>query len=754
MNARPVTDTQISRALRAHLPEQAAAGLRERVIDAAETTAQLRSFPSFLGALTEADPESRRRSLLIAAALLVALAFASAAAVGALRLLQRDPVDELSLEPPTDIQAFVLSSYERLPQLPPVVMTWRDSDSSDKGRIFVHRSGAVRFDRFTSVEATEPSSYTILSDHRVSGMAPVESGVVWVEPGHEAIGEDPRVFIRTVLNTDEGPGCEMERDPSQVGNGTAARGWRYVGAEYVAGRPTHHVACVGELSLDIDVWLDIETRLILRTRAPRTDDAGQPIAGQFRAREVTEIALGEQPAALFEPPEGVAHMTSEAYSAYLCTRDVQTEIEVGLGTRECAPPEQPEVTPQPMATPMPNAPPSLGPRASGPAGPLTWTQARLVEDWPAPVRPEPAGGASVQPMPFMYIDPTGDTGSDVDPWVDIREIRINEAGTDLWIELATNSPPAVDPSELWIAFGLVVDTDRDGVPDVRYGMDNLPRTVGDELGYHRAWRTDLHTGLTVAGTSYGYLGETFLHTSWPGVTEENGLGALFDFGGGETTTGAPFGSRLEGPLYAWAAVIENGRVVATDYAPDVGWLVATPGAQPGGTYLLEDPFPVRLAMTVADGWTIVRESRFYHVGGLTRDDASTGLRFVMVDTITKDACAKRAGAVDGRATVDDLVAFLAGLPLIDISENRDVTLDGYRGKYLEFTRTAGEIDCGWGGLDGWPASSPTAIDESNRVWILDVDGAPLVIDAFSDPEASANVRAELRQIVESIQIEP
>ena len=48
----------------------------------------------------------------------------------------------------------------------------------------------------------------------------------------------------------------MERDPSEVGSGTAATGWRYVGAEYVAGRPTHHVACVGEHSLDIDIWLD------------------------------------------------------------------------------------------------------------------------------------------------------------------------------------------------------------------------------------------------------------------------------------------------------------------------------------------------------------------------------------------------------------------------------------------------------------------------------------------------------------------
>jgi hypothetical protein len=40
------------------------------------------------------------------------------------------------------------------------------------------------------------------------------------------------------------------------------------------------------------------------------------------------------------------------------------------------------------------------------------------------------------------------------------------------------------------------------------------------------------------------------------------------------------------------------------------------------------------------------------------------------------------------------------------------------------------------------------------VWILDIDGVPLVIDAFSSPKASDRVRRELRQIVESIQIEP
>ena len=577
MNAPRLTDAQVSQALRAHLPDRAQAGLRERILEAAETTSQQRALPSFLGALSEADPVSRRRSLLIAAALLVALAIASAAAVGALRLLQRDPVDELSLERPADLPAFVLSSYERLPQLPPLTLTWH-AIGSDKGRVYVDRSGAVRFDRFTSVEATEPSSYTILSDHRVSGMAIVGSDKVWVEPGHEAIGDDPRVFLRTILNAANaaaGPGCEMERDPSAVGNGTAATGWRYVGVEYVAGRPTHHVACVGDLEVDIDLWLDIETRLILRTREPETDDAGQLIPGQFGTTEVTEITFGEQPAALFEAPEGVAHMTSEAYSAYLCTRDLRTEEEVGFGVRDCAAPE-PEATPPP--TPVR---PSLGPRPSGPAGPLAWTPASLKEDWPAPVRPEPAGGASVisveeeadrciLPADYPHChevipDPLGDTGSAAHPWVDIRELQ--GGGARIIIELGS-PPPFVAPTDQWIAYGVVVDDDRDGIPDRRFGFDNIPDTALG--GYdHHAWITDLHTGRTVvagAGT-YGAFGETKFDTIFPGTR----TGALLQFGG--QSPGGGVNPGLVDPFYVWASVIENGRVVATDYAPDVGWLL-------------------------------------------------------------------------------------------------------------------------------------------------------------------------------------
>jgi hypothetical protein len=766
MNGRPLTDAQISQALRAHLPEAAPASLRERVLDAAEATAQVRSFPSFLGALSDADPVGRRRSLLIAAALLVALAIASATAVGAWRLLQRNPLPELSLEPPADLPAFVLSSTERLPQLPPVAFSWRDDCSwpdcePAKGRVYVDRSGTVRFDRFTSVDATEPSSSTILNaNHRISGIAPVDSGMVWVEQtADEHFDADPRRFLGEVLSAGSAPGCETSRNDGDAGNANLATRWRYIGLEDVAGRPTHRVACVGDLGVDIDVWIDTETRLIMRTREPATDEARQPIPGQFATTEVTEIAFGEQPAALFGPPEGMTRMPEQAYGAYLCAKDPPDEERVGFtGIRESCdadatpPPPEPEPTP----TPTPTARPSVAPRndSSGPPGPLAWRESSLQEDWPVPVRSEPPGGASVQPMPIMildpytpltHLDPTGDTGSDMDPWVDIQAVTTVASDPEfVHLNLVTNEAPVVDPAEQWIAYGVVTDDDRDGVPDWRYGIDNMPVDASERP--YRVWRTNLHTGQTEAGP----VGHPDLPPPDDGPAFKSGYarghGAGFTFGGRwETTQGtSSWGIKLDMPFYTWASAIVNGRVVATDYGPDTGWLTATPGAKIGGTYQLEevhgngDPphdYPLRLSMTIPDDWTVG--------GPWSTEAASTHIDFGVVE-YPWDGCPDTTEPTPG-PTLDDLVSYLQALPTIDISEMRSGVLGGHRAVYLKYTPVAGNADC---------ESVPVPAAMYDDAWIVDVDGVRLVIGAQSENVPSEADLSEVGQIVQSIQINP
>ena len=229
-------------------------------------------------------------------------------------------------------------------------------------------------------------------------------------------------------------------------------------------------------------------------------------------------------------------------------------------------------SPTPTVRPSQSQPAVVGPSATPTVRPLTWSQASLDEDWPAPVRPEPDGGAIVLPLvgdiAETYPDPLGDTGSAVLPWVDIRELQ--EMGrARVVIDLASNLPPLVAPTEKWIAYGVVVDDDRDGIPDRRFGIDNIPGTAPGRRE-HRAWMTDLHTGRTVAavGAPYGNVGETRFDTFFPG--EWTGFGARLGFGGNLTGGGTRPG--LVSPFYAWASVIVDGRVVATDYAPDVGWL--------------------------------------------------------------------------------------------------------------------------------------------------------------------------------------
>ena len=206
---------------------------------------------------------------------------------------------------------------------------------------------------------------------------------------------------------------------------------------------------------------------------------------------------------------------------------------------------------------------------SHPTARLTWTQSSLDQDWPAPVRAEVGGSGVVEYSPgeISYRDPDGDIGASVATWIDIGEIRIiarppdapGAGAVDLVIQTSYGKAipkPQPDPREQWIAYGVVLDVNEDGVPDIRLGIDNMP------VSEHRAWRTNLDSGVTVsaAGAPYGFVGNTYFDTYYPGEAQTGGTRLGIDMPGGETYR-----------FYLWAAVIAEGSVVATDYAPDAGW---------------------------------------------------------------------------------------------------------------------------------------------------------------------------------------
>jgi hypothetical protein len=195
--------------------------------------------------------------------------------------------------------------------------------------------------------------------------------------------------------------------------------------------------------------------------------------------------------------------------------------------------------------------------------------------WPGQVRAEPAGGAgnvelAVSPggERLVFEDTTGEIGQGVPEWIDISSIDIQRTATTpggrgvaLDFDLV-GAPPARHPSGQVRAYGVVIDSDHDGVPDYRVGMDNAPAPN------RREWISNLATGEAIIHDSGTYgMGAfgLFADTYFPGEADRGAEGRLI-------ATDATPGLRF----YVWASIIENGGAAKTDYAPDTGWISFQP----------------------------------------------------------------------------------------------------------------------------------------------------------------------------------
>ena len=175
----------------------------------------------------------------------------------------------------------------------------------------------------------------------------------------------------------------------------------------------------------------------------------------------------------------------------------------------------------------------------------------------------------------VYIDSSDEPTLESNSFLDIRAVGFRE---ECWFKPATCvyfdtvervARPLPHPQEQWIAFGVVADTNGDGQPDLRYGIDNAPAPIGEVLGTEfrlRMWRTDLLTGET---SHYSRFFEvpSVMDAIFPG---ESGvpLGPTIGRMYAHREGGSPF------RFYVWASLIRDGQLVATDYAPDAGWLEA------------------------------------------------------------------------------------------------------------------------------------------------------------------------------------
>jgi len=182
---------------------------------------------------------------------------------------------------------------------------------------------------------------------------------------------------------------------------------------------------------------------------------------------------------------------------------------------------------------------------------------------------------------------------------------------------------------------------------------------------------------------------------------------------------------------------------------------------------------VRVFYTIpAEGWT-------GWIGALKWGPATdppgsvVGMSIAYVTNVVQDGCTAHAAADPPVGpTVDDMAAALAALsPFILTKPPSDVMVDGFSGKYLELTvpdlavqgTEHGNLftDCTDGELKSWIAPTlsyafhgyelPGQVEE---FWLLDIDGTRLLIEAIRSPASSEGDLAELRSILDSIDIVP
>jgi hypothetical protein len=285
----------------------------------------------------------------------------------------------------------------------------------------------------------------------------------------------------------------------------------------------------------------------------------------------------------------------------------------------------------------------------------------------------------------------------------------------------------------------------DGLSDVRL-TDVTTTSIPCDRGVDLTWSPD--------GTELAVLVH---HVS----SSRSGSGAIFliDANGGGArpfTDWLPEGLSWSGLV--WQPVIgaasPTGAASASANATSIDLRVFGAGYHP--SYTVQLP---------SSDWSILNGIR------VTDQKKGRVLEFSVWDVgeLPHNPCHSIGHLYDPGPTVDDLVAALEAQRLRNATTPTDITLAGYQGQYLEVSVPARMVvtgDADFTGCDVQPgghrdfvswwsdgnlAESYEAVPgQVDRLWILDVNGQRLVVDASYSPNTTRTEREELDQIVRSI----
>jgi hypothetical protein len=218
-----------------------------------------------------------------------------------------------------------------------------------------------------------------------------------------------------------------------------------------------------------------------------------------------------------------------------------------------------------------------------------------------------------------------------------------------------------------------------------------------------------------------------------------------------------------GLLAACGSADDDTQPAATGPSPTSVAASSASDAPETGTYVLPTLDPdfdasYRITMDLLDGYGPVE-------GGpvVFGTDNGQGISAWTVGNVYAEPCRWVGTLLDPPidSSVDGLVAGLESQKSRHASAATDVTLDGFTGKFMEVAVPAriDLADCHDGQFRIWV--DPTFegarwLEPGQRdlLWIVDVEGTRLVIDAALGPETTPQDRADRIQMVESIRIEP
>jgi hypothetical protein len=175
-------------------------------------------------------------------------------------------------------------------------------------------------------------------------------------------------------------------------------------------------------------------------------------------------------------------------------------------------------------------------------------------------------------------------------------------------------------------------------------------------------------------------------------------------------------------------------------------LVSREQGRPGYRYL------PKISVKLPSGW-------FNYNGWGLNDGSTLSMSFWDVDKVYPTGCQWQGKPkIDPGRTVKGLAHVLATRPLRNASTPSAARLAGFRGEYLRWSvpRRIDFAHCGKGYFESWTGRGwatdrwQQAPGQVDRLWILNINGKRLVIDANYLPSATRKQRTELDRLVHSI----